>query len=117
MSKPHTYPPVEGMSIRALEQLLAREKLKEAERLGEEYNSVEKLQKKVIEERGIPEFREKPRHPISYIAKQYYPHKELTERKQWLNGEDYLRLLFDGLWGSGTIAVWLIICLIAIFNF
>ena len=112
MTKPSDYPPVKDLSISALEKLLERLKIEEADKLYDEYWEVERKRDKAIEERGIPEFSETPRPPISYIAKQYYPHKELSERKQWLNGKDYLLLLHEGLWRSGSIPVW--ICIIAL---
>lgn len=112
MTNPSDYPPVKGMSISALEKLLGRLKLDEADKLYEEYNSVEKKRDEAIKERGIPEFAETPRPPISHIAKKYYPHKELAEREQWLTGRDYLLLLHEGLWTSGSIPLW--ICIVAV---
>jgi|TARA_R110000824_G_scaffold42657_3_gene125385 hypothetical protein len=119
MPKPSDYPPVKDMDISAVEDLLIRLKLEKAT---ENYNKnveLEEFRINAIKERGIPEFLEprETRKSITEIRGKYFPKEDPrfppsfkdNGRERWLTDKDYMILLFEGLFWSGSIPLMLLL--------
>tara|TARA_R110000744_G_scaffold26336_2_gene64925 strand:- start:52 stop:414 length:363 start_codon:yes stop_codon:yes gene_type:complete len=115
MTKPSDYPPVKDMDINAIEALIGRLGLERANKVFKEYEARKQYRIDAIKERGIPEFLEprETRKSITEIKEIYYPkeYKYFEERERWLTDKDFMILLFEGLFYSGSLP--LLICLFA----
>jgi len=58
MNRPNEYPPVEGMSIKALKKLLDREEIAESERKNAVWSEIQRRSEEVVKKSVIPDDRE-----------------------------------------------------------
>tara|TARA_R110002012_G_scaffold313668_1_gene525429 strand:+ start:780 stop:1142 length:363 start_codon:yes stop_codon:yes gene_type:complete len=113
MPKPSDYPPVKDMDISAVEDLLIRLKLEKATENYNEHVELEELRINAIKERGIPELLEprETRKSVTEIRHNHFPKepKHFEERERWLTDKDYMILLFEGLFWSGSLPLMLLL--------
>ena len=91
MNRPNEYPPVEGMSIKALKKLLDREEIAESERKNAVWSEIQRRSDEAVKKSVIPDDRENK--STAQISEELFPNVNYQKAEgSWndplLNSED-----------------------------
>ena len=97
MSRPKSYPPVKGMSIKALEDILYREKIEESQASIDEWEEIKQMTVDAVKESHLPDDVLKQYRPSSaYLNSRDYPTYKV-EQERIIPVDDALVILFQSL--------------------
>tara|TARA_Y100001937_G_scaffold101978_1_gene140061 strand:+ start:232 stop:579 length:348 start_codon:yes stop_codon:yes gene_type:complete len=114
MSKPKVYPPVEGMSIKALKKILHREEIAEADKDIQDWEDIKQMTVDAVKESHLSnDVLKKYRPSSAYLNARDYPTYK-AEGERLIPEEDAWVIIFQGL--TPLYICWAILFYIALFG-
>ena len=97
MSRPKSYPPVKGMSIKALKDILYREQIEESQASMDEWEEIKQMQIDAVKESHLSnDVLKKYRPSSAYLNSRDYPTYKV-EQERIISVDDGLFIMFEAL--------------------
>jgi len=113
MSRPKSYPPVKGMSIKALKDILYREHIEESQASMDEWEEIKQMTVDAVKESHLSnDVLKKYRPSSTYLNNRDYPTYKV-EQERIISVEDGMSIMFEAM--IPYIVIWLMIIYSALF--
>ena len=113
MSRPKEYPPVEGMSTKALKDILYREQIEESQASMDEWEEIKQMTVDAVKESHLSnDVLKKYRPSSAYLNSRDYPTYKV-EQERIISVDDGMVIMFEAM--IPYMFIWLVVAYLALY--